>query len=126
MNEEIFKLEELLKESEIPFYFNYREENRPTPFGGESNIDWSKEQLVITVGPPTGRFFENAITILADAPENAEVQNRVSVNIDDPETDDLEIGVHYNLTAEQAFELIKEQFLKHRAEWWPEIYGNQK
>lgn len=123
MNEEIFKLEELLKESEIPFYFNYREENRPTPFGGESNIDWSKEQSVITIGPPTGRVWQNAITILAAAPENAEAPNRVSVHIDEPETDDYEEAVYYNLTAEQAFELIKEQFLKHRAEWWPAVYG---
>lgn len=126
MNKGIFKLEELLKESGIPFFFNYREENRPTPFGGESNIDWSKEQLVITIGPPTGRIFENAITILGNASVNAEIPNRVSVNIDEPETDELEIGVYYNLTGEQAFELVKEQFVKHRAEWWPEVYGNEK
>lgn len=123
MNEGIFKLEELLKESEIPYYFNYREENRPTPFGGESNVDWSKEQMVITIGPPTGRVWENAITILGNNSEIAEVPHRVSVNIDEPETDDYEQAVYYNLTAEQAFEIIKEQFLKHRAEWWPAVYG---
>lgn len=119
MNEEIFKLEELLKQNDIPFYFNYREENRPTPFGegGENEIDWSKEPLCITIGPVMegGRYDHHPI----------EVSDKFLTHEPLVITDSMDKSILGSRTAEQAYEYIKEKFLEHRAEWWPAVYGEQ-
>lgn len=114
MNKEIFKLEELLKKSEIPFYFNYSEENRPTPFGTVP-AEFSNELLYVAVGPVMRRNDLEAVVVsLEGATEDALLKIRLS---DDDSC--REIGQQ---TAEQAFKIINEEFLKHRAEWWPEVY----
>lgn len=124
MNEEIFKLEELLKQSDIPYYFNYREENRPTPFGGESNIDWSKHQLVITVGPVLEHGY-NAIVVYPRYIGDSllQVNNLIGAKIVEEEFIDAECisGV----SAGAAHEYIDKVFLAHRAEWWPDVYGEK-
>jgi len=49
--EEIFKLEELLDNAGYPYFFNLREELRPTPFGALTarDIDWANFPFRIDV-----------------------------------------------------------------------------
>ena len=114
MNKEIFKLEELLKQTEpaIPYFFNYREENRPAPFG-EACVELKNEELRIEVGPP-------ALDTVSAQPAGTGDDDLLTVIL-------LSTGkYHEEITADVAFSIIKDEFLRHRAEWWPEVYGNAK
>lgn len=56
---EIFKLAELIDNAGRPYFFNFFEDLRPTPFdhdGGDSetDIDWSRYKFLIEVGNPVG------------------------------------------------------------------------
>ena len=115
MNKEILKLEEMLQENGIPFFFNYREENRPTPFG-EAHVEPKNELLYIAIGPLTNYGFEAIVA----GPVGAEDDDLLNVVLAETRT------CHSQLAADAAFELINEQFLKRRAEWWPEVYGTEK
>ena len=117
MNEEIFKLEELLKESEIPYYFNYREENRPAPFGAVP-VELKNEELCITVGP----VMENGAEAFIIKPFGEGVlEIKETIYMDEK---NLTATVrHTNMAATAAFQVIRRGFLKHRAEWWPAVYG---
>ena len=125
MNKEIFKLEQLLLQDEemaIPFFFSYRELSRPTPYGtlDPDSIDWSKMPLYISFGP----IFDfdkgiDAISVMPEFPDGDEDLLSVLDNTN-PEDPDVYFG---NQTAEQAYQIIVDRFLKYRATWWPEVYG---
>ena len=111
MNKEILKLEDLLTKEGIPYYFNYREENRPTPFGA-AQVDMKNDALFIAVGPAI-----NSEAVCA-SPAGAGDDDLLKVV--------LPGGSEQNeaVTADGAFKIIKREFLRCRAEWWPEVYGN--
>ena len=115
MNKDMFELEELLKERRIPFYFNYRDENRPVPFG-EANAEPEDEFLYIAVGPITTTGFE-AIVV---SPESKEEEALLNVRLSETRI------WHHHLASDAACEIINDEFLKRRAEWWPEVYENKQ
>lgn len=117
MNKEIFKLEELLKENGLPFFFNYREENRPAPFGA-ARVGLKDELLYIAIGPLTNSGSEAIVVNLGGLEEGKLLKVRLSDNNTNRCIDQL--------TAEAAFEIINDEFLKRRVEWWPEVYGTEK
>lgn len=119
MNEEIFKLEELLKESEIPYYFNYREENRPTPFGTVP-VEFMNEELCITVGP----VMENGVEAIVVKPFDEEALT-VTETSKIVEENLIATMRHTSWAATAAFQVINNRFLRDRAEWWPEVYGGE-
>lgn len=120
---EIFKLEELLKESDIPFYFNYREENRPTPFGAVP-VELKNEELCITVGPVM-EHGSNAIVVFPWEKGDSllQVNNLIGAKIVEEEFVDAECVS--GVSAGAAHEYIDKVFLAHRAEWWPAVYGGK-
>lgn len=114
--QEIFKLESLLLRSPIPYFFNFWEELRPTPFNDaldpETAIDWEKYNFLIEVGDRVGRGLsmisvcfnhqgDNTLLELLDmrlAAENS--ANRDNLTAED--------GILYvDLTAEKAMEIIQ-------------------
>ena len=109
MNKEIFKLEELLRENWLPFFFNYREENRPMPFGTVP-VELKNEELFIGMGP-----HGDAICARPAGPGDADLLNvRLS-----------RAGKNYDaISADVAFVIMKDEFFKRRAELWPELYGD--
>lgn len=123
MNKEIFKLEELLKESDVPFTFNWREENRPTPYSEEgANIDPETYPYMIQIGPPvpSDTLSLCEVNVITEKDEN-----RLRVfdltGIDEP-TDDKIImeGEHIeNLAAEQVLEILKDRYEKYKDIWYP-------
>ena len=113
MNKEILKLEDMLTKNGVPFYFNYREENRPTPFGTVP-VDMKNEDLFITVGPAVNS--EAVCVFLAGAGDDDLLKVVLPGGSERYEA----------VTADAAFVLIKGEYLKYRAEWWPEVYGNEK
>lgn len=55
---QIFCLEKMLIEAGYPYFFNFWEELRPTPFNDagdpEKDINWDSYPFLIEVGPPAG------------------------------------------------------------------------
>ena len=113
MNKEILKLEDMLTKGGVPFYFIYREENRPAPFGAVQ-VDMENDALFIAVGPAV-----NCEAVCA-SPAGAGDDDLLKVV--------LPGGSEQNeaVAADVAFTMIKDEFLKNRAEWWPEVYGTEK
>lgn len=54
--QQIFALEKMLAEAGYPFYFNFREDLRPTPLGEirPESIDWDSYSFLIEVGRLAG------------------------------------------------------------------------
>lgn len=51
----IFELEQLLSEAGVPYFFNFWEDLRPTPFNPEldpESINWDNYGFLLTVGEP--------------------------------------------------------------------------
>ena len=101
--QQIFHLEKMLIEAGYPYYFNFWEDLRPTPFnqdGGdpEKDIDWNAYNFLIEVGRGAGDDYAAiAVTFSRDNKTLLEVVEKNRTRYD-------------NYTSEQAMELIEGYF----------------
>lgn len=101
--QQIFHLEKMLIEAGYPYYFNFWEDLRPTPFnqdGGdpEKDIDWDAYNFLIEVGSGAGDDYAAiAVTFSRDNKTLLEVVEENRTRYD-------------NYTSEQAMELIEGYF----------------
>lgn len=114
--QQIFYLEKMLLEADYPYFFNFWEELRPTPFnhdGGdpEKDIDWDKFNFHIEIGQPAG-YGLSELSICFNTkgdPELLELLDmRKAIHKENPTAMDGEL--YQGLTAEQAMEFIERYF----------------
>jgi len=112
----IFFLEKMLLEAGFPYYFNFWDDLRPTPYnqeGGdpEKDIDWDNYHFIIELEHGAGMLFPlmsveldpEGNLILMDAREAAAAMT-LPENLND-------VAVFYEgLTPEQAMEIIEKFF----------------
>lgn len=102
--QQLFQLEKMLIEAGYPYYFNFWEDLRPTPFnqnGGdpEKDIDWNAYNFLIEIGRGAGDDYAAILVKFSrDNPKLLEVFNSRSQERYD------------NFTSEQAMELIEKYF----------------
>lgn len=111
--EEIFKLEELLINEDMPMFFNLREDLRPTPFGEMSadDINWEEYNFLIEVGRLAGyNLAELSITFSTgkDKTKLEVLDMRGAKDNPEAKAEDGELTV--DLTAEEAMEIIEKFF----------------
>ena len=110
---EIFELERLLDESDYPYYFNYREDLRPTPFGQmpDDAINWDSYIFLIEVGRLAGKDLAELSITFSTSGDNEKLElldMRCAREIENPSAKDGEMS--YGLTAETCFEIIKSYY----------------
>lgn len=112
----IFFLEKMLLEAGFPYYFNFWEDLRPTPFNQEdgepeNDIDWDNYHFIIELEYGAGMPYplmsieldSEGLLVLMDAREAAEAKTAPE-NLND-------VAVFYEgLTPEQAMEIIEKFF----------------
>ena len=112
----IFFLEKMLMEAGFPYYFNFWEDLRPTPFNQEdrepeNDIDWDNYHFIIELEHGAGMLYplmsieldSEGLLVLMDAREAAEAKTAAE-NLND-------VAVFYEgLTPEQAMEIIEKFF----------------
>lgn len=113
---EIFWLEQMLIKADYPYYFNFWEELKPTPFnqdGGnpEKDIDWDTYDFLIEVSKPAGDGFAQII-VCFDTKSDPKLLKIVGTKLaagkeSQTAADSL---IYYELTAEQAMEIIGKFF----------------
>lgn len=109
MHKEIFKLHELLQESGMPYFFNWLEDQKPTPFSEGQKIDEDNYTYIISIGAFDG------VTVM---PENDKDKDSLLVILLGANEEGLKITVS-NANAETAFEILKKEFDKYKDEWYP-------
>lgn len=113
--QQIFHLEKMLLEAGFPYYFNFWEELRPTPFNQEGldpeSIDWDNYHFCIEFERGAGMEYplmsveidSEGLLFITDM-RPAAAQNIPASEID-------RVSESYNgLTSEQAMEIIEEFF----------------
>lgn len=113
--QQIFHLEKMLLEAGFPYYFNFWEELRPTPFNQEGNdpesIDWDNYHFCIEFERGAGMEYplmsveidSEGLLFITDM-RPAAAQNIPASEID-------RVSENYTgLTSEQAMEIIEEFF----------------
>jgi hypothetical protein len=114
--QQIFHLEKMLLEAGYPYYFNFWEELRPTPFrqeGGdpEKDIDWEHYNFLIEVGRQAGYGYSQ-ISVCFDKSGDGTLLElldmRPAEGKKNPTAEDGEL--HSGLTSEQAMEIIEKFF----------------
>lgn len=105
-NKEIFKLYEVLQESGMPYFFNWLEDQKPTPFDEGQKIDEENYNYLISIGPIDGVVVEAeageaGLLRIVDNTKNGAVTN--------------------NVTAEEAFKILKERFEEYKDEWYTPV-----
>ncbi|MBQ6091652.1 MAG: hypothetical protein IJL07_10355 [Lachnospiraceae bacterium] len=111
--QQIFTLEKMLREAEYPFWFNYRDDLRPTPFGEMSadDINWEEYNFLIEVGRLAGyNLAELSITFSTgkDKTKLEVLDMRGAKDNPEAKAEDGELTV--DLTAEEAMEIIEKFF----------------
>lgn len=111
--QQIFTLEKMLNEAGYPFWFNYREDLRPTPFGElpESAIDWNGYGFLIEVGRLAGYNLAEISVTFSTGSDNKllEVLDMRPAK-DNPDAKAEDGTLITDLTAEQAMEIIEKFF----------------
>ena len=111
--EQIFALEKMLSEAGYPFYFNYRQDLRPTPLGqmDPGAIDWDSYGFLIEVGRLAGYDLAE-ISVTFSTGNNKKLLElldmRPAKDKPDAKAEDGELTV--DLTAEQCMEIIEKFF----------------
>lgn len=113
---EIFWLEQMLIKAGYPYYFNFWEELKPTPFnqdGGkpEKDIDWNTYKFLIEVDKTTEDGIAQIIVCFNTKgdPKLLEiVETKLAAGKESPTAEDS--LVFYELSAEQAMEIIEKFF----------------
>lgn len=112
----IFELERILLESGYPYYFNFWEELRPTPFnqdGGdpEKDIDWEHYRFIIELDPPGRKVWMPypTISVCLEADGSLTVMDARPALKEKAMPEELESkAVFYRVqTAQQAMEHIQ-------------------
>jgi hypothetical protein len=116
--QQIFHLEKMLLEAGYPYYFNFWEELRPTPFeqngrNPETSIDWDTFNFLIEIGRQVGTGYAQ-ISVTFDHDGNGELLEILDMREvegwSNPSISDGEL--HAGLTSEQAMEIIEKFFEK--------------
>lgn len=111
--EQIFTLEKMLSEAGFPYYFNFRDDLRPTPLGQLSadDIDWDEYNFLIEVGRLAGYDLAE-ISVTFSTGNNKKLLElldmRPAKDKPDAKAEDGELSV--DLTAEQCMEIIEKFF----------------
>lgn len=112
---EIFWLEQMLMKEGYPYFFNFWEELRPTPFnqdgGDPESIDWNNYNFLIEVGHPAGEALAS-ISVCFNTkgdPKLLELLDmRLAAGKENPTASDGEL--YCGLSAESAMEIIEKYF----------------
>ena len=114
--QEIFYLEKMLIEAGYPYFFNFWEDLKPTPFnqdGGdpEKDIDWNTYNFLIEVGRPAG-YGLSAISVSFNTKGDNKLLElldmRNAMDKENPTAEDGELLC--GLKAEEAMEIIEKYF----------------
>lgn len=111
---EIFWLEQMLIKAGHPYFFNFWEDLKPTPFnqdGGdpEKDIDWDNYNFLIEIGEPV-REGLSAISVSFNTAGEPNLLELLDARPVVGKTD-INMGyLHAGLTAEAAMEIIEEFF----------------
>ena len=111
--EEIFKLEEMLFNAEKPYFFNIREDLRPTPFGAMSakKIDWDKYPFRIDIDSDNRQAdFNRGCALMSVTFSTGSDRKLLEVLDMQGETDPQKGKLTTDLTAEQCFEILMQLF----------------
>lgn len=114
--EQIFCLVNMISEAGYPFFFNFLEDLRPTPFnqeGGdpEKDIDWDTYNFLIEVGQPVGRNLSQLSICFNHEGDNTLLElldMRVASGKPDATAEDGELTT--DMTAEEVMEVIEKFF----------------
>jgi hypothetical protein len=113
--QQIFYLEKMLLEAGYPYFFNFWEELRPTPFqeegDPEKDIDWEHYNFLIEIGRPAGYGYSQ-ISVCFDQSGDGTLLELLDMRPAEgkkkPTAEDGEL--YSGLTAEQAMEIIENFF----------------
>lgn len=111
--EQIFILEKLILKTNHPYYFNFRDDLKATPFGEMSadDINWDRYNFLIEVGEPVGSGLSE-ISVTFSTGNNKELLElldmRSAKGKQDIKAEDGELT--RDLTAEQCMEIIEKFF----------------
>lgn len=112
---EIFWLEQMLIKAGHPYFFNFWEDLKPTPFnqdGGdpEKDIDWDTYNFLIEIGQPVGSgLAQISVCYRIEGDSKLELLDmRPAAGKENPTEIDGEL--HSGLTAEAAMEIIEKFF----------------
>ena len=102
--EQIFSLVKMLTEAGYPFYFNFYEDLKPTPFGPEgdpeTDIDLEQYRFLVEVGEPVQPGLTEVSVCF-----NQEGDEKLLELLDMRTVKDG--ALHRDLTAEEAMEIIE-------------------
>jgi hypothetical protein len=114
--QQIFHLEKMLLEAGYPYYFNFWEELRPTPFeqngrNPENDIDWDSFNFIIEIGRQVETGYAQ-ISVTFDHDGNGELLELLDMReVEDRSNPSISDGeLHTGLTSEQAMEIIEKFF----------------
>lgn len=108
--EEIFKLEELLDNAGYPYFFNLREELRPTPFGALTarDIDWDNYPFRIDIDGKSEESIKSGYAPMSVTFSTGSDGKLLEVLDMRGQTDPKNGKLTTDLTAEQCFEILKQ------------------
>lgn len=113
---EMFWLEQMLIKAGHPYFFNFWEDLKPTPFnqdGGdpEKDIHWDTYNFLIEVGQPAGPGLAQISVCFSTEGDSKLLElldMRPAEGKENPTADDGEL--HSGITAEAAMEIIEKFF----------------
>lgn len=111
--EQIFALEKMLSEAGYPFFFNFRDDLRPTPLGQLSadDINWDEYNFLIEVGRLAGYDLAE-ISVTFSTGNNKKLLElldmRPAKDKPDAKAEDGELSI--DLTAEECMKIIEKFF----------------
>lgn len=110
----IFELEQILIENDVPYFFNFWDDLRPTPFGRESDpesIDWDTYIFRIEIGEPVADGIANLSVVFNKDGDKTLLELAVA-HPEEGQQDAREprCDVFKNLDAQMAGEMIKQLY----------------
>lgn len=111
--QQIFALEKMLSEAGYPYFFNYREDLRPTPFGQKDpgSIDWDSYNFLIEVGRLAGYDLAQISVTFSTGNDKKLLELLDMRPAGDKENATAEDGtLTIDLTAEGCMEIIEKFF----------------
>lgn len=108
--EEIFKLEELLINADMPMFFNLRDDLRPTPFGAmdAKDIDWDNYPFRIDIDGKSEVSIKSGYAPMSVTFSTGSEGKLLEVLDMRGQTDPKNGKLTTDLTAEQCFEILRQ------------------